>query len=96
VTSFPHDEKELNHMPGNAPNGVSQWWASQPMGVRLFFLLNVSVYLGGLVVPPSWPLSSRNAPRNLCMQSGLVAAHPDQSYRVFTSAFTHGGLMHIG
>ena len=83
-------------MPGTVPNSVLQWWAAQPMGVRLFFVLNVSVYIGGLVVPPSWVMSSSNASRNLCIQGALLVAHPEQSWRMFTSAFTHGGLMHIG
>ena len=83
-------------MQGNSPGGVSTWWSGLPMGVRGFFLLNVSVYCAGLVLPPSWALSSRNAASHLCMQAALVASNPMQGYRIFTSAFTHGGLMHIG
>jgi len=80
----------------SSANSVTEWWGGLPMGTRLVFGLNALVYVAGLCVPRDWTFSAARAPASFCMYPRVIWAHPDQWYRIFTSAFVHGGLMHIG
>ena len=80
----------------SATGQVSAWWASLPMGTRGTFVVNVFLYVLGLCLPQDWPLSANSAPGNFCMYPKAIWFEPQQIYRVFTSAFLHANLMHIG
>ena len=80
----------------SSSNSATEWWGGLPMGTRLVFGLNALVYVAGLCVPKNWAFSAARAPASFCMYPRMIWAHPDQWYRIFTSAFVHGGLMHIG
>jgi membrane associated rhomboid family serine protease len=66
------------------------------MGTRATFILNVFLYVLGLFLPQDWSLSSNSAAGNFCMFPKAIWFAPQQVYRMFTSAFLHANLMHIG
>ena len=80
----------------SASGPVFSWWASLPMGTRGTFVLNVFLYVLGLCLPQDWSLSAHSAPANFCMFPKAIWFFPEQVYRVYTSAFLHANLMHIG
>ena len=81
---------------GSGPDSMSAFFHSLPMGTRLVLGLNAVVYVAGLCVPKNWAFSAARAPSSFCMHPRTIWANPSQWYRIFTSAFVHGGLMHIG
>jgi len=83
-------------MQGNPAASATAWWQGLPVGTRLIFGLNALVYGAGLCVPKDWAFSSARAPQSFCMYPHIIWVQPSQWYRIFTSAFVHGGLMHIG
>jgi membrane associated rhomboid family serine protease len=87
---------QTNNAAQTSAPSVTAWWAGLPIGTRFVFGLNALVYLGGLCVPKDWVVSSDLAPQHFCMWPRVIWAKPSEWYRVFTSAFVHGGLMHIG
>ncbi len=80
----------------NPAASATAWWQGLPMGTRLVFGLNAAVYVAGLCAPKNWDISAARAPQSFCIYPRTIWAHPSQWYRIFTSAFVHAGLMHIG